>query len=72
MAARTAKAAAVLRHISRHSLRVADITDALNARTPLSEAQILARNADSRATERYDRDRGNHERQADHFLVAGV
>ena len=36
---------------------------------PLREAQILARHADPRTTEHYDRARGNLDRHAVHFLT---
>ena len=48
---------------------------ALDAGVPLRDAQILARHADPRTTEHYDRARGNLDRHAVHFLtvcVAGV
>ncbi len=51
MVARIAKAAAIPRHISPHSLRHAAITNALDAGVPLRDAQILARHADPRTTE---------------------
>jgi hypothetical protein len=51
MVARIAKAAGIPRHISPHSLRHAAITNALDARVPLRDAQILARHADPRTTE---------------------
>ena len=55
MVARVAKAAGIPRHISPHSLRHAAITNALDAGVPLRDAQILARHADPRTTEHYDR-----------------
>jgi integrase/recombinase XerD len=55
MVARIAKTAGIPRHISPHSLRHAAITDALDAGVPLRDAQILARHADPRTTEHYDR-----------------
>jgi site-specific recombinase XerD len=55
MVARIAKAAQIPRHISPHSLRHAAITNALDAGVPLRDAQILARHADPRTTEHYDR-----------------
>ncbi len=61
-----------LRHISPHSLRHAAITNALDAGVPLRDAQILARHADPRTTEHYDRARGNLDRHAVHFLTAYV
>jgi Phage integrase family len=51
MVARIAKVAGIPRHISPHSLRHAAITNALDARVPLRDAQILARRADPRTTE---------------------
>lgn len=70
MVARIAKEAQILQHISPHSLRHAAITDALNAGVPLRDAQILARHADPRTTEHYDRARGNLDRHGVHFLTA--
>ena len=43
---------------SPHSLWHAAITNALDAGVPLRDAQILARHADPRTTEHYDRARG--------------
>jgi integrase/recombinase XerD len=72
MVARIAKVAGIPRHISPHSLRHAAITNALDAGVPLRDAQILARHADPRTTEHYDRARGNLDRHAVHFLTAYV
>jgi site-specific recombinase XerD len=72
MVQRIARAAAIPRHISPHSLRHAAITNALDAGVPLRDAQILARHADPRTTEHYDRARGNLDRHAVHFLTAYV
>ena len=72
MVARIAKAAAIPRHISPHSLRHGAITNALDAGVPLRDAQILARHADPRTTEHYDRARGNLDRHGVHFLTAYV
>ena len=72
MVARIAKAAGMSRHISPHSLRHAAITNALDAGVPLRDAQILARHADPRTTEHYDRARGNLDRHGVHFLTAYV
>ncbi|RHW29052.1 integrase [Nocardioides immobilis] len=75
MVVRIAKAAGIPRHISPHSLRHAAITNALDAGVPLRDAQILARHADPRTTEHYDRARGNLDRHGVHFptaYVAGV
>ena len=60
------------RHISPHSPRHAAITNALDAGVPLRDAQILARHADPRTTEHYDRARGNLDRHGVHFLTAYV
>jgi integrase/recombinase XerD len=72
MVQRIAKAAGIRRHISPHSLRHAAITNALDAGVPLRDAQILARHADPRTTEHYDRARGNLDRHGVHFLTAYV
>lgn len=72
MVQRIARAAAIPRHISPHSLRHAAITNALDAGVPLRDAQILARHADPRTTEHYDRARGNLDRHGVHFLTAYV
>ncbi len=70
MVVRIAKEARIPRHISPHSLRHAAITNALDAGVPLRDAQILARHADPRTTEHYDRARGNLDRHGVHFLTA--
>ena len=72
MVRRIAKAAGIPRHISPHSLRHAAITNALDAGVPLRGAQILARHADPRTTEHYDRARGNLDRHGVHYLTAYV
>jgi len=72
MVTRIAKVAKIPRHISPHSLRHAAITNALDAGVPLRDAQILARHADPRTTEHYDRARGNLDRHGVHFLTAYV
>lgn len=72
MVRRIAKAAGIPRHISPYSLRHAAITNALDAGVPLRDAQILARHADPRTTEHYDRARGNLDRHGVHFLTAYV
>ncbi len=61
--------------ISPHSLRHAAITHVLDAGVPLRDTQILARHADPRTAEHYDRVCGNLDRRGVHFLsayVAGV
>ena len=55
-----------------HSLRHAAITNASDAGVPLPHAQILARHADPRTTEHYERARGNLDRHGVHFLTAYV
>ncbi len=72
MVIRIATAAGIPRHISPHPLRHAAITNALDAGVPLRDAQILARHADLRTTEHYDRARGNLDRHGVHFLTAYV
>src|SRR5918995_3383028 len=66
MVTKIAKVAGIPRHISPHSLRHAAITNALDAGVPLRDAQILARHADPRTTEHYDRARGNLDRHGVH------
>ena len=72
MVRRIAVSAGIPRHISPHSLRHAAITNALDAGVPLRDAQILARHADPRTTQHYDRARGNLDRHGVHFLTAYV
>ncbi len=72
MVERIAKAADIPRHISPHSLRHAAIINALDAGVPLRDAQILARHADPRTTEHYDRAPGNLDRDGVRFLTAYV
>jgi hypothetical protein len=48
------------------------ITNALEAGVPLRDAQILARHANPRTTEHYDRAHGNLDRHGVHFLTAYV
>jgi integrase len=72
MVLRIARVAGIPRHIRPHSLRHAAITNALDAGVPLRDAQILARHADPRTTQHYDRARGNLDRHAVHFLTAHV
>ena len=72
MIARIAKTARIPRHVSPHSLRHAAITNALHAGGPASDAQILARHADPRTTEHYDRARGNLDCHGVQFLTAYV
>jgi integrase len=72
MVARIAVTAGIPRYISPRSLRHAAITNALDAGVPLRDAQILARHADPRTTERYDRARGDLDRHGVHFLTAYV
>ena len=72
MVTRVAKAGGIPRHISPDSLRHAAITNALDAGVPLRDAQILARHADPRTNEHYDRARGNLDRHAVLFLTAYV
>lgn len=72
MVSRITKTAGTPRHISPHSLRHAAITNAFDAGVPFRDAQILARQADPRTTEHYDRARGNLDRHGVHFLTAYV
>jgi site-specific recombinase XerD len=57
MLSRIATTAGIPRHVSPDSLRHAAITNALDAGVPQRDSQILARCADPRTTEHYDRAR---------------
>jgi integrase/recombinase XerD len=70
MVLRIAKVSGIPGHIRPHSLRHAAITNALVAGLPLRDARILARHADPRTTQHYDRARGNLDRHGVHFLTA--
>lgn len=70
MVIRIATVAGIPRHIGPHSLRHAAITNTLDAGVPLRDAQVLARHADPRATQHYDRARGNLDRHDVYFLTA--
>ncbi len=72
MVLRSAKSAGIPRHVSPHSPRHAAITNALQAGVPLRDAQILARHADRRTNEHYDRARSNLDRHGVHLLTAYV
>lgn len=72
MVRRIANEAGLPKNIHPHSLRHAAITNALDAGVPLRDAQILARHADPRMTERYDRARGALDRHTAHNLAAYV
>ena len=72
MVLRIPMVAGIPRHISPHSLRHAAITNALDAGVPLRDAWILARHADPRTTQHYDRARGNLDRQGVHSLTVYV
>lgn len=72
MVRRIAKDAGLTKNIHPHSLRHAAITNALDAGVPLRDAQILARHADPRTTEHYDRNRHSLDRHGVHILTAYV
>ena len=55
-----------IRHLGASGLMASSAGD------PLRDAQILARHADPRTTEHYDRARGNLDRHGVHFLTAYV
>jgi len=54
------------------SCPVRTANNALHAGVPLRDALILARHADPRTTEHYDRARGDFDRHGVHFLTAYV
>jgi hypothetical protein len=60
------------RGTSAHTLCGTRQSPTLDAGVPLRDAQILARHADPRTTEHYDRARGNLDRHGVHFLTAYV
>ncbi len=66
------KRAGIDRPIHPHVLRHTMVTLALDAGVPLRDVQFAARHADPRITERYDRQRGNLDRHAAHYLSAYV
>lgn len=61
-----------IRDLHPHALRHTMVTLSLDAGVPLRDVQYAARHADPRMTERYDRQRGNLDRHAAHYLVAYV
>jgi site-specific recombinase XerD len=69
---RLAKASKIEVRISPHSLRHACITAALDAGATLRDAQVLARHADPRTTQRYDRHRHNMDRSAAYLVSAYI
>ena len=72
MVTRIAKTAGLVRHIS-HTHSATPRSPMLSTPVfPFRDAQILARHADPRTTEHYDRARGNLDRHGVHFLTAYV
>lgn len=67
-----ARRAQILHHVHPHSLRHAFVTAALDAGAPLRDVQESARHADPRMTMRYDRARGNLDRNCTYIVAAFV
>jgi integrase/recombinase XerD len=63
-------AAGIKKNVTPHGLRHAYVTAALDAGVPLRDVQIGARHSDPRITARYDRNRHNHDRHANHTVAA--
>lgn len=67
-----AKKAGLSDRVHPHTLRHAAITNVLDAEVPLRDAQVFARHADPRTTNRYDRTRMNLDRHAAYVLAGFV
>ena len=65
-----AKNSGLDKSISPHDLRAAAITCALDAGIPLRDVQTMARHADPRTTEIYDRSRGDIDRHGAYILAS--
>lgn len=72
MSRRICKDAGFDKLLGGHALRASGITCAMDGGVTLRDAQILARHADPRQTERYDRARHNLDRHGVHILTAYV
>lgn len=68
--ARVTKAAGVDKPVTPHDLRAAAITCALDSGIPLRDVQTMARHADPRTTEIYDRSRGDIDRHGAYILAS--
>ncbi|MDV6299936.1 tyrosine-type recombinase/integrase [Dietzia maris] len=68
--ATAAKRAGIEKHISPHDLRAAAITCALDSGIPLRDVQTMARHADPRTTEIYDRGRRDIDRHGAYILAS--
>lgn len=62
--------AGITKHISPHDLRAAAITCALDSGIPLRDVQTMARHADPRTTEIYDRGRRDIDRHGAYILAS--
>lgn len=67
---RVVRDAGIEKAISPHDFRAAAITCALDSGIPLRDVQILARHADPRTTEMYDRARNNIDRHGAYILAS--
>lgn len=68
--ARATTAAGIGKHVSPHDLRAAAITAALDSGIPLRDVQTMARHADPRTTEIYDRGRRDIDRHGAYILAS--
>jgi integrase len=66
----TARRARITKNVTRHMLRHAFITAALDAGVPLRDVQQAASHADRRTTMRYDRGRGSLDQHATYIVAA--
>jgi len=69
---KTARRAGIGKTVTRHTLRDAFITAALDAGVPLRDVHEAASHADPRTTMRYDRARGSLDRHATYIVAAYV
>ena len=67
---RLAKNAGITKSVHPHLLRHGFVTSSLDAGIPLRDVQIMARHADPRMTQRYDRARTNLDRHGNYALAA--
>lgn len=70
--ARLGKRVGVPYRVTPHMFRHAYVTNALDAGVSLRDAQIGARHADPRMTQRYDRNRGDLDRHPNYVLAAYI
>lgn len=69
---RLCKRAGIAKRITPHGLRHSFVTAGLDAGVPLRDMQVAARHSDPRITARYDRNRHNLDRHANHIISATI